>query len=93
MSVLTKLANIGVIHFNEIRVLNQKATLDNKDPKYKSQQQELKDKLTETREYFAKVQELAPDRTDLWQSKLENIDEFLSVINKNLSEIAKRDKK
>ena len=87
------IANVGVVNFNEIRDLNQKATTNNRDPQYKSQQQELKDKLTTTRVYFAKVQELAPDRSDLWQSKLDNIDELISVVDKNLSEIAKRDKK
>ena len=87
------IANVGVVNFNEIRVLNQKATTNNRDPQYKAQQQELKDKLTTTRTYFAKVQELAPDRSDLWQSKLDNIDELISVVEKNLSEVAKRDKK
>ena len=54
---------------------------------------QLKDKLTSTRAYFAKVQELAPDRSDLWQNKLDNIDELISVVDRNLSEVAKRDKK
>ena len=84
---------MGVVNFNEIRDLNQKATTNNRDPQYKAQQQELKDKLTSTRVYFAKVQELAPDRSDLWQNKLDNIDELISVVDKNLSEVAKRDKK
>ncbi|MBP5361089.1 MAG: tetratricopeptide repeat protein [Bacteroidaceae bacterium] len=86
-------ANVGVVHFNEIRDLNQKATTNNRDPQYKAQQTELKEKLTTTRTFFAKVQELAPERSDLWQSKLDNIDELISVVNNNLSEVAKRDKK
>lgn len=86
-------SNVGVVHFNEIRDLNQKATTNNRDPKYKAQQQELKEKLTETRAYFEKVKELAPDKVDLWQNKLDNIDELISVVNTNLSEVAKRDKK
>jgi DNA replicative helicase MCM subunit Mcm2 (Cdc46/Mcm family) len=84
---------VGVLNFNEVRDLNQKATTNNRDPQYKAQQQQLKDKLTSTRAYFAKVQELAPDRSDLWQNKLDNIDELISVVDRNLSEVAKRDKK
>ena len=87
------IANVGVLNFNEVRDLNQKATTNNRDPQYKAQQQQLKDKLTSTRAYFAKVQELAPDRSDLWQNKLDNIDELISVVDRNLSEVAKRDKK
>lgn len=86
-------ANLGVLNFNEIRDLNQKATTNNRDPKYRAQQQELKDKLTANRADFEKVQQLAPDRSDLWQEKLESIDHLISVVDNNLSEIAKRDKK
>lgn len=87
------IANVGVVHFNEIRELNQKATTDNKDPKYKAQQNELKEKLTVTRQYFAKVQELVPDNPALWQEKLQNIDNLIDVVENNLKEVAKRDKK
>ena len=87
------MANLGVLNFNEIRDLNQKATTNNRDPKYRAQQQELKDKLTANRADFEKVQQLAPDRSDLWQEKLESIDHLISVVDNNLSEIAKRDKK
>lgn len=87
------IANIGVTHFNEVRVLNQNATTDNKDPKYKAQQEELKTKLTETKGFFEKVQSLAPTHPSLWESKLENINALLEVVNTNLAEIAKRDKK
>ena len=86
-------ANLGVLNFNEIRDLNQKATTNNRDPKYRAQQQELKDKLTANRADFEKVQQLAPERSDLWQEKLESIDHLISVVDNNLSEIAKRDKK
>lgn len=87
------IANIGVTHFNEVRVLNQNAITDNKDPKYKAQQEELKTKLTETKGFFEKVQSLAPTQPSLWESKLENINSLLEVVNTNLAEIAKRDKK
>lgn len=87
------ISNIGVTHFNEVRELNQKATTDNKAANYKSQQEELKSKLTETRGFFERVQALAPERPDLWEAKLESIDNLLQVVNTNLSEIAKRDKK
>ncbi|MGN1235925.1 MAG: hypothetical protein ACI4TS_00610, partial [Bacteroidaceae bacterium] len=86
-------SNIGVTYFNEVRELNQKATTDNKDPKYKAQQEELKAKLLETKGYFDKVQTLAPGNPDLWEAKLNNINSLLDVVNTNLSEIAKRDKK
>lgn len=87
------IANVGVLNFNEIRELNQKATTDNRDPKYKEQQQQLKDKLTTTRAYFEKVQMLAPEKSELWQDKLANIDNLISVVDTNLAEVAKRDKK
>lgn len=87
------ISNIGVTYFNEVRELNQKATTDNRAANYKSQQEELKAKLTETRQYFQRVQTLAPERSELWQSKLESIDNLLNVVETNLAEIAKRNKK
>ena len=87
------ISNIGVTYFNEVRDLNEKATTDNKAANYKAQQEELKAKLTQTKEYFDKVQALAPDRSDLWQSKLDNINTLIEIVDKNLSEIAKRNKK
>ena len=87
------ISNIGVTYFNEVRILNEKATTDNKAANYKAQQEELKAKLIQTKEYFEKVQTLAPDRSDLWQSKLDNINTLVEIVDKNLSEIAKRNKK
>ncbi len=84
-------SNLGVTYFNDVRTLNQKATTNNNDPNYKAQQEELKVKLTETRIYFQRVQELAPERPSLWQSRLETIDELLNTVESNLTEIAKRD--
>lgn len=86
-------ANVGVLKFNEIRDLNQKAITNNKDPKYKAQQLELKGKLEEAKSIFNDVANLAPDKTDLWQDKLEQINNLISVIDNNLAEVAKRDKK
>ncbi len=86
-------ANIGVLKFNELRDLNQKAITNNKDPKYKAQQLELKGKLEEAKKIFEDVANLAPDKTDLWQGKLEQINNLINVIDSNLAEVAKRDKK
>lgn len=86
------ISNIGVTYFNEVRTLNEKATTDNRAANYKAQQEELKAKLVQTKEYFDKAQALAPDRPELWQSKLDNINALIEVVNRNLSEIAKRDK-
>lgn len=87
------IANIGVTYFNEVRTLNEKATTDNKAANYKAQQEELKAKLAQTKEYFDKVQALAPERPDLWESKQNNINDLIEIVEKNLSEVAKRDKK
>ncbi len=87
------ISNIGVTYFNEVRTLNEKATTDNKAANYKAQQEELKAKLTQTKEYFDKAQALSPDRPELWESKLDNINSLIEIVDKNLSEIAKRDKK
>ncbi len=86
-------SNLGVTYFNEVRTLNSKATTDNKAANYKSQQLELKAMLQKTKGYFEQAQAISPDRPDLWQSKLDNINELIEVVDKNLSEIAKRDKK
>jgi tetratricopeptide (TPR) repeat protein len=87
------ISNLGVTYFNEVRTLNSKATTDNKAANYKSQQLELKAMLQKTKGYFEQAQAISPDRPDLWQSKLDNINELIEVVDKNLSEIAKRDKK
>ena len=84
------ISNVGVTYFNEVRILNEKATTDNKAANYKSQQEELKAKLEQTKEYFNKVQTIAPDRPELWQAKLDNINTLIEIVDKNLSEIAKR---
>lgn len=85
-------ANVGVLKFNEIRDLNQKAITDNKDPKYKAQQQELKSKLEEAKSIFNDVANMAPDKEALWQDKLEQINNLIGIIDNNLAEVAKRDK-
>lgn len=84
------ISNVGVTYFNEVRILNEKATTDNKAANYKSQQEELKAKLEQTKEYFNKVQTIASDRPELWQAKLDNINTLIEIVDKNLSEIAKR---
>jgi len=85
--------NVAVLNFSKISAFNAKAVVDNKDPKYKSQQQELMQMLTDNRAEFAKIQELASGKPDLWQSKLEQIDHLIDIVDTNLKEVAKRDKK
>lgn len=85
--------NIAVLDFSKVSAFNANAILDNKDPKYKSQQQELLQMLTNSRKQFAEIQELAPGKPDLWNSKLEQIDHLIGIVESNLAEVAKRDKK
>ena len=85
--------NIAVLDFSKVSAFNANAILDNKDPKYKGQQQELMQMLTNSRKQFAELQELAPEKPDLWEAKLEQIDHLIGIVENNLAEVAKRDKK